>query len=379
MKSNRKTVCLLSLAVIFLMMFLIHNYNSSLGDSNVTQNSLSFSSVKTMTTKDHLQGTTTRPLINNVLATKPLKGSVKDLTSDCMEVRKTQPYPLQGTSMKGRDLCAVFQGTSRTDCVYNHPEVFNFVIFTDHPDQSVLDFRAYLAIYSVHRFYKPDKVVIHCNYEIRSNIYWEKLKKLSTPLETKLTERIRTIGKAYLHPGFITHEVDYFKVMQAFKNGGIYADFDMVVLNGTRLREMQQRSEVILGRDDDPCSKTCAGFISCVPDSPLMRKWQESYENDYMPQLLLYNANRVPGNLLKSCTECYDVIVDPDISNWNEAANWREADKINWYKKPVAHYMNVGFMKPLKPVREILKMSNSFSEMVKHVLGDTVKDFEDLV
>ena len=33
--------------------------------------------------------------------------------------------------------------------------------------------------------------------------------------------------------------------------------------------------------------------------------------------------------------------------------------------------MNTGFMKPLKPPKELLSMSTPFSEMVKFVLGDT--------
>ena len=41
--------------------------------------------------------------------------------------------------------------------------------------------------------------------------------------------------------------------------------------------------------------------------------------------------------------------------------------------------MNKGFMKPFLPAKEILKMSTPFAELVKYVLGDTVKDFEDAI
>ena len=380
MNCNKTVVYVFSLLVTPLMLFLIYKYIS--GTTVVRSQLTIVSQVLKITTptsaSTQLKNITSTINQDSTLPlTQPPKLAVKGILPDCMELRKTKPYPSQGTYIKGKDLCATFQGTSRTDCVYNHPEVFNFVLFTDNPDKSVLDFRAYLAIYSVHKFYKPDKVVIHCNNEIKSNIYWETLKKLSTPLETKLTKRIHKIGGK--RPGYITHEADYFKVSHMLKDGGIFADFDIVVLNGTKLREMQRHSEIIMGRDNDPCSRTCAGFISCVPGSPLMRKWLDSYENDYKPRKWVYNAGIAPSNLLKSCTECYDAIVDMDISNWDEAFHWGEADKIKWRKKPVAHYMNVGFMKPLKPVKEILNMSTSFAEMVKYVLGDTAKDFEDIV
>ncbi len=320
--------------------------------------------------EDTLQ-TLPSPITDNL--TKPIQ-SLSNTLPDCIDVRKNNPYPSSGSPIpKGKNLCNSFQGTSRTDCAYRHPEVFNFVLFSGTASNSVLHFREYLAIYSVHKFYKPDKIIIHCNYEIQSNAYWKALKKLSTPLETKHVERQNQIGKSGTTPGFITHEADYFKVKHGFKEGGIYADFDLVVLNGTRLREMQRRSEVIMGRDDTPCTRTCAGFISCVPGSPLMKKWLDGYENNYKRGSWLYNAGEVPSNLLRSCTTCYDVIVDMDISNWNESPYWGKTGKINWKKKPVAHYMNAAFMKPMKPIAQILEMSTSFTEMVKYVLGDTVE------
>ncbi len=49
----------------------------------------------------------------------------------------------------------------------------------------------------------------------------------------------------------------------------MFADFDVVVLNGTGLREMQRRTDII-GQGDSPCATACSGFISCVPGSPLM-------------------------------------------------------------------------------------------------------------
>ena len=66
---------------------------------------------------------------------------------DCMELRKKDPYPTEGTPAKGRNLCKAYStGTNRTDCVYKHPEVFNYVLLTKLPCESVLNFREYLSI-----------------------------------------------------------------------------------------------------------------------------------------------------------------------------------------------------------------------------------------
>ncbi len=211
-----------------------------------------------------------------------------------------------------------------------------------------------------------------------NNKYWKLVKKLSTPIEQKHADRITTLGRNHRKPRFITHEVDYFKVYTGLKEGGMFADFDVVVLNGTGLREMQRRTEIIMGRDNWPCARTCAGFISCVPGSPLMRGWLNSYKNDYRPRWI-YNAGEIPSRMLHSCIQCYDAIVDMDFSDWDQVKNWGKVGKMDWKIKRVAHYMNKGFMKPFLPAKEILKMSTPFAELVKYVLGDTVKDFEDAI
>ena len=137
-----------------------------------------------------------------------------------------------------------------------------------------------------------------------NNKYWELIKKLSTPVEQKHADRITTIGKDHKKPGYISHEADYFKMLTGLKEGGIFADFDVVVLNGTGLREMQRRTDILMGQGDSPCITACAGFISCVPGSPLMRGWLNSYENDYHPSSWIYNSGRIPAQLLLPCIPC---------------------------------------------------------------------------
>ena len=67
-------------------------------------------------------------------------------------------------------------------------------------------------------------------------------------------------------------------------------DFDSVILNGTILRAMQAKSELVIGKDNNDCTRTCAGFFSCVPNSLLMKKWLSGYENNYLPKDWIHNA-----------------------------------------------------------------------------------------
>ncbi len=59
---------------------------------------------------------------------------------------------------------------------------------------------------------------------------------------------------------------------------GIYMDFDSVYI----LRAMQAKSELVIGTDNNDCTRTCAGFFSCVPNSLLTKKWLSGYENSYI-------------------------------------------------------------------------------------------------
>ncbi len=91
---------------------------------------------------------------------------------NCMQLRQEDPYPTSGEPLSGKNLCETFTGTKRTDCVYLHPEIFHYIYFKNNPKDSVLGFQEYLSIYSVDKFYKPEKIVIHCNQPITGK-YWE--------------------------------------------------------------------------------------------------------------------------------------------------------------------------------------------------------------
>lgn len=280
------------------------------------------------------------------------------------------------------DLCQTFRGRLNvTGCTYRHPNLVHYVKLTDleHPNYTnALTFHEYVSIVSVHKFYSPDKIVIHCNDINISGSYWERLARdVTTPIEVRHVDRVQSIGHLKRKPGFISHEADYIKLSTILREGGIFMDFDVVILNGTKLRLMQERSECVIGRDNPRCTQVCAGFYSCVPNSIFIRKWLDSYENDYKPKIWVYNAGEIPSHLLCDCPSCYDVFVDSHMSNWKDgrASRWLKPGEVDWRSKAVSHYMNRGFMKPIKPPEELLRMNTPFSDMFKHVLGDTVNDF----
>ena len=297
---------------------------------------------------------------------------------DCMAFNRTESGSSQHHN-KITNLCKVFNGTTRTYCIYKHPNVVKYVKFATNlsAEEITLSFRDYLSIHSVNRFYKPDKIIIYSNHDDITGKYWKLANNLSTPIEVRHTGRITSIGKKHSKPGYISHEADYFKVLNGLKEGGVFSDFDVIILNGTRFREMQMKSELVLGRDNNPCDRVCAGFFSVVPGSKFMKKWLDGYENDYRTHHWWHNAGGVPAKILRDCPWCYDVTVDPHMSNWDEVPNWGK--KLDWKKKAVAHYMRITqFMKPIKEPKDLLNTSTPLADMFRFVLGDTLHEITQL-
>ncbi len=64
---------------------------------------------------------------------------------------KNDPYPTKGTPVEGHNLCKAYStGTNRTDCVYKHPEVVNYVIFTESP-RNICPYTLYTSFISQRR------------------------------------------------------------------------------------------------------------------------------------------------------------------------------------------------------------------------------------
>ena len=274
------------------------------------------------------------------------------------------------------NLCEFYQEhSSNSNHDYQHPNIIHYVKLSRTPNQNVLTFQEYISILSAHKFYKPVKIVIHCNRQPITGPYWYRALNLSTPIEIRHTDRVKTIGNNNVR--YITHEADYIKVSTAFKEGGIYMDFDALILNGELLREMQSNAECVIGRDNAYCTRLCAGFFSSTPRSPFLGNWLEGYKTDYRPSSWLYNAGEIPSSLLRNCPSCYNVTVDSHMSSWDDSitGKWITPGKMNWRIKSVAHYMNAGFMKPLKEPQELLKKNTPFTEMIKYVLGDSYLEF----
>ncbi len=130
----------------------------------------------------------------------------------------------------------------------------------------------------------------------------------------------------------------------------------------------------MIGSDTDPCTRLCAGVVSCVANSSFVRDWWEGYQSNYVPFMWVYNAGMVPSNLLRRCPSCYNVYVDRTISSIVGAEKWLEPNGIDWKSKTIIHYMNSMFgvsSEDITPEALVTRFNNTaIGDLFLYVLGD---------
>ncbi len=284
----------------------------------------------------------------------------------------------------GNDLCLLYNKPKTTTQRYKHPNIVHYVkIAGDKETDTELKLLDYVSILSVDKYYKPDKIVIHSNKNVTGDI-WSLVNGLETAIEEQYIERSATIGR-YKKPRAITHEADVHKLDIALREGGVVMDFDVIVLDGDNLRRQQVVSECVLGMERE-CTFANSGFISCTPNTTLVRKWRASYEDDYRNTWpgYLYNSGEVPAKLLRDCPSCYDVYLDPEICMNPDAGApggpgpgrdpWKVKNGVQWQNKTVVHVLLHHLNVP--KTNYLLNLWDcSYKELVMYILQDSYKQF----
>ena len=260
-----------------------------------------------------------------------------------------------------------------TGTVYHHPSLIHYAKLSSSPspDPVSLTFMEYVALMSAHKFYRPERIMLHTYTDITGK-YWDMVQNWTTPIQVNKLERVTHVGGKKLH--YITHQADYVKIRTLWELGGIISDFDVIIINGTRLKEMQRISECVLSMEHHPGwahlqDVMNAGFNSCIKGSAFVKKWLDGYLKDYRPEWL-YNAAQRPTGILisKTSEECFNMYVVDRIAadpNWVDFKRWRVPNAVDWRTKVAAHYFN----KDLKVLDEsAVNADNPMGEMLRHVL-----------
>ena len=224
---------------------------------------------------------------------------------------------------------------------YDHSDIVHYVKLSYGEGGAIsFNFREYLAVLSAYKLYKPKRILVHTNGVLQGQ-YWDKLQQLDksrTSIESNKVARPTQIGGRGVM--WIQHSADYVKVTKVKEFGGVVSDMDVIIINGTRLRELQSMSECVLSHEGT-ANIINAGFFSCVKGSPFITKWVNLYDTDYRANLWVHNAAFAPSYALLDKSSCYNVVSDGTVCQdpkWGNAQWWLTPGRVDWKSKIASHY-----------------------------------------
>lgn len=251
-----------------------------------------------------------------------------------------------------------------TGRVYHYPPIVHYAKLTRFQGTVSLNFREYMSVLSAWKFIQPERIIFHTYTKIDGK-YWDKVKQLkNVTVEVNKVPRVHTIGGR--HVTWVEHEADYIKLRALHQYGGLAMDFDVIIVNGTKLHQEQRVSECVLSQEGEYIN---GGFYSCIKDSSFIAKWLEGYKKDYRPSLWIHNVSFKPTGILEDKTSdvCYNVYLDSTISvnpNAGQTSQWL-GNKVQWQTKTAAHY----FLKKGIPNDDerLLQDNHSLAQLLRHV------------
>ncbi|XP_045208772.2 uncharacterized protein LOC123560671 [Mercenaria mercenaria] len=201
-----------------------------------------------------------------------------------------------------------------------------------------LGFFNFLSLMSVLRFKKPCAILIH-GPTLPHGPYWEYFLHMSPNIIHVYRERPEVIFRHTLR--FKEHSSDVMRIEALIEYGGIYLDFDEVLL---RPIDSLRRFQYTQGHE---LPKTMGSqVVISKKNATFLRLWYLSYRDDYK-KIWAYNALWVPNTLAKNYPELIHIegfnFTRPNWqnvkliydANYNWATNYGMHMYARWYKRPV--------------------------------------------
>ncbi len=247
--------------------------------------------------------------------------------------------------------------------VYRHPSVVQYVKLSRDDSPVNLTFMDYMAMMSAYKFLQPERFIIHTYTDVRGE-YWNLVQKWTkTSVKVNKVKRFNHIGNNR-NEMVIEHQADFLKLCGLLEFGGLVSDFDVIVVNGTRLKHMQRISECVLSQEGNHLN---IGFESCVRNSSFIQEWLNTYYKDYRTGWLHNSAFKPTWILKENRWVCHNVYIVPDIATnpyHSQYEMWLKKDGVKWQDKVAAHYFN---RKMKNFDKTVLNGDHSFGEMLRFV------------
>ena len=276
------------------------------------------------------------------------------IISDTVEVKMT----ISGDDKPTLSDKLIYQ--SENGSIYLVPNIVHFIWFGKGKKMSFVN---YVSILSAHRMHRPDVIMLHCNH-LPVGQWWARLKQ-EIPLKiTHMRPPNEVHGQSLFH---VYHQGDVAKMQVLRRFGGIYIDYDVIVLQSL---DPLRKYPMTMGKEQG--NKLNAGVVVANKQAMFLNLWYESYRNNYRAYDWDFNCARVPFAMYKQQPQLLHVekyrLTTPD---------WREREKlwdyvINWRELYVVHLMTHLDWSVYTP-ENIKKMNNTFGEIMRHVYYNSSK------
>lgn len=244
--------------------------------------------------------------------------------------------------------------------VVNHtdyvvPNIVHFIWFGKDRQMSFVN---YVSILSAKKVQKPDTIYLHCDH-LPGGEWWKRLQKEIPELKIVHREAPKTIhNQTLLHT---YHKGDVAKMEILMKYGGIYLDYDVIVLNSMN---PLRRYDMTLGKERGP--KLIAGMIVARKNALFLKIWYESYRNNYRQFDWDYNCARVTYQLYLQRPNLLNVekhsLTTPDWQDrhllWKETIDWSDLYVIH-----IMMHLNFNSYDPEK----IKTLDCTFGEIMRYI------------
>ena len=169
---------------------------------------------------------------------------------------------------------------------YIVPNVVHYVRFEDH----YVDFVMYVSIKSVLLNQQPDQIVIHCDCNQLRGKYWDLLAAENAISNVISVQKLDRPIKVFNQPlSSVYHASDIARIMILLEHGGIFLDNDVYIVKSL---DQFRKYELSLGWPEGEFLGT--QVITAHKDARFLKRWLQSYENNYKPEKWYYNAGERP-------------------------------------------------------------------------------------
>ncbi|XP_014676245.1 PREDICTED: uncharacterized protein LOC106816197 [Priapulus caudatus] len=247
------------------------------------------------------------------------------------------------------------------------PNVLHYVWFTDPKAKGAahrsMNLYRMLGPISASRNLRPDRIILHSNQR-PSGRWWDELFRI-VPIEHEYYPDVKRVFGRPVYE--LAHRSDVARIDIIRSHGGIYLDFDVVVLKSfDPLRVHDCVLGVETGIKVKTRNVTNAGVIIGAKNATFLNMWYDGYR-DYRKNDWLYNSAFVPNKLRAKHGQLLHV--DPNI--WHDTSGnifKSFADLSHTYAYHMwvnNHFLNVpGVNKhDIKP-QDAFLMNNTFGELL---------------